>query len=30
MTYLKMDPRLDPLRSNEKFKDLLRNMNFPQ
>jgi eukaryotic-like serine/threonine-protein kinase len=30
MTYLKMDPRLDSLRSNPKFQDLLRNMNFPQ
>jgi TolB-like protein/thioredoxin-like negative regulator of GroEL len=29
MSYLKMDPRLDPLRDNSKFQELLRNMNFP-
>jgi eukaryotic-like serine/threonine-protein kinase len=29
ITYLKMDPRLDPLRGNPKFQELLRNMNFP-
>lgn len=30
MSYLKMDPRLDPLRSNPRFQELLRKMNFPQ
>jgi len=30
MSYLKMDPRLDPLRSNPRFQELLRNMRFPQ
>lgn len=29
MSYLKMDPRLDPLRSNPRFQELLRRMNFP-
>ena len=30
MGYLKMDPRLDPLRNNPRFQELLRNMRFPQ
>ena len=30
LSYMKMDPRLDPLRSNSRFQDLLRQMNFPQ
>jgi hypothetical protein len=30
MSYLKMDPRLDPLRGNAKFQELLRNKNFPE
>lgn len=29
MTYLKTYPRLDPLRSDPRFQDLLRRMNFP-
>jgi TolB-like protein/Flp pilus assembly protein TadD len=27
--YLKMDPRMDPLRSDPRFQDLMRRMNFP-
>ena len=30
MTWAKDDPRLDPLRSELRFQDLLRRMNFPK
>jgi len=30
MVYLQVESRLDPLRSDPRFQDLLRRMNFPE
>ncbi len=30
LCYLKMDPRFDPLRGDQRFKDLITRLNFPQ
>ncbi len=30
MAYLRAEPALDPLRSDPRFQDLLRRMNFPE
>jgi hypothetical protein len=30
MIYIKVDPELDPLRSEPRFQELIRRMNFPE
>ncbi len=30
LSYLKMDPRFDPLRGNQRFQDLITRLNFPR